>query len=363
MADNRLTRRGFLQDTGLIIGSLSLTNFEIKESFAQDTPSVYPSRKGGNKTPIIDFHTHYCPKEIYDKSPIKMPPSLATKLGDRMFNIERRLEEMDIGGIDIAVLTNPLVLEADLEICKLNNNLTAQMIEKYPDRLTGLAHIPVTGGKKALEEFHRAIKDLNLKGLGIGSWAGDNLMLDSKSMWPIYEKASELNVPIWVHPRPFKPIGYEYMKDYDFTLSLGHDFDLTFCVARLINGRVFQDFPGLKIVVAHLGGATPVLLGRLRLFQDREIWGENPSFVSIELFDQYYNKIFFDTGGFGGWINALKSSLFITRPQRILFGTDYPPEIREGKVMKRFIESIKELEIDNSARQGILGENALRILG
>lgn len=315
---------------------------------------------------IIDFHTHYIPKEVINRGSVKLPSFMTKKVGEKGYNIEKRLEDMDASGIDIGILSNPLAPETDLESCKLNNDLMAQAVRKYPDRLMGLAHIPITENGKILEEFDRAIKDLGLKGLGISSYAG-NIMLDSKIMWPIYQKASNLDVPILIHPRPLKPLGYEHMKEYDLVLSLGHEFDLTLCVFRLINGRVLENFPKLKMVISHFGGATPILIGRVRLFQDREMWGENggedESFVSLKSFDEFFNRIFFDMGGFGGWMNAVTCALTSIRTDRILFGTDYPIEIREGQHLKCYIENIYKLNIEDKEKQGILGGNARKLLG
>lgn len=311
---------------------------------------------------IIDFHTHYMPKEVIERSPVTLPPIMAKKVGDKICNIGRRLEDMDGGGIDIAILSNPLAPEMDLETCKLNNDLMAQLVSKYPDRLMGLAHISIAENEKAVEEFDRAVKDLNLKGLGINSYAGKDIMLDSKIMWPIYQKALDLNAPIFVHPRPLKPLGHEHMKEYDFAMSLGHDFDLTLCVFRLINGRVLENFPELKIVISHFGGATPILIGRVRLFQDREMWGEDESFVSLKSFDEFFGRIFFDMGGFGGCMNAVTCALTSIKADRILFGTDYPIEIREGQNLRRYIENINKLNIEDKEKKDILGENAKKLL-
>jgi predicted TIM-barrel fold metal-dependent hydrolase len=50
-------------------------------------------------------------------------------------------------------------------------------------------------------------------------------------------------------------------------------------------------------------------------------------------------------------------------PSRILYGTDYPLEIREGYTIHRFVQSIKDLPLPKDRTDGILGENARKLLG
>jgi aminocarboxymuconate-semialdehyde decarboxylase len=66
----------------------------------------------------------------------------------------------------------------------------------------------------------------------------------------------ELDVPIFVHPA-LVPTGYEHLKDYDLPRVLGREVDLTVATTRLIAGGVFDRFPELKIVMAHLAAASP----------------------------------------------------------------------------------------------------------
>src|ERR1017187_5029240 len=119
--------------------------------------------------------------------------------------VEERLEFMDQAGIDVAVLsTNPL---KTLEQAVRWNNHCALMIKQAPKRFVGLATVPPTGGKAALKELERAIKDLGLKGAHIPT-RNEGLHLDSKEMWPFYKKCAELAIPVDVHVT-LDPTGYD----------------------------------------------------------------------------------------------------------------------------------------------------------
>src|SRR5450759_2518516 len=82
----------------------------------------------------------------------------------------------------------------------------------------------------------------------------DGQPVDSRQLWPFYEKVSKLRVPIFVHPS-IKLEGFDACKaPYDLYRTIGREFDLALATFRLCAGGVMQDFPDLKFIVAHFGG-------------------------------------------------------------------------------------------------------------
>ena len=62
-------------------------------------------------------------------------------------------------------------------------------------------------------------------------------------------------------------------------------------------------------------------------------------------FDHYLrNRLVFDTAGFCGDVRSVKTSLIELSPDRIVFATDYPQEIRERKKVKAFVDGIRDLK-------------------
>jgi predicted TIM-barrel fold metal-dependent hydrolase len=76
-------------------------------------------------------------------------------------NIERRLKFMDENGIDMAALSTNYIRTFDQ--CKKWNDYCAIVVKQYPKRFVGFATVPPTGGKAALAELERAIKELGLR--------------------------------------------------------------------------------------------------------------------------------------------------------------------------------------------------------
>ena len=77
---------------------------------------------------------------------------------------------------------------------------------------------------------------------------------------------------------------------------------------------------------------------------------------------EYFSKIYVDTAGFRADIDTLKFSLTKISPNRIIFGTDYPPELPYPKEIKDFIQKINSLNVSDKDKRAILEENANSLL-
>ena len=170
-----------------------------------------------------------------------------------------------------------------------------------------------------------------------------------EDLFPFYELVEDLDKFLFIHPCLAVPAVGSF-EAFDLARAVGREFNLVMGTIRLINGGVLERFPRLKIVMSHLGGGIAALLGRVRNYQDREFWGtagdprhgKNPP----RPFDYYLDKIYFDTGGFFGHLNAVKAALLELRPGRLVFGTDYPQEFRSAEAMKGFVDGLRTLAPD-----------------
>jgi len=139
---------------------------------------------------------------------------------------------MDIAGIDMAVLSETSYTVDD---CRIVDETYAGLMKQYPDRIVGLAPCVPLMGKEALDELTRAVKDLGLRGTVI-SPQRKGIYLDSRELWPFYEKVSELAVPIFVHISP-APRGFEALNSsYNLGETMAREFDLAAAIARVCKG-------------------------------------------------------------------------------------------------------------------------------
>ena len=321
---------------------------------------------------VIDFHIHYCPEKFVKPN---LGPGGETrtifsedgKAGDcavaLRYDLPKFIEMMDHGGVDIAVLTSGAAMRRDLPDCRFTNDDIKSVVEKYPGRFLGVAHAPPLGGPEAFAELKRCRDELGYRGAVMHSVVR-GVELDDPQLYPYYEKLCELGMFVIVHPGSAE---YSPFYDYDMGRSVGREGHLAAVTGRLIEGGILDRFPELKIAMSHLGGHFYTCISRMELYQDKVFWGtkDHPrhSRRSKEPFRYYLDKMYFDTGGIQGDINPVKMALMELSPKNILYGTDYPLEIREGETIRKFISDIRQLPLPKEDIESILSGNAKALLG
>jgi predicted TIM-barrel fold metal-dependent hydrolase len=319
---------------------------------------------------VIDFQHHYIPVELAKKRGLYSATGKtmlhesglpATTMHRRLYDLDLQLDDMAQANVDTSVLSCLLGWSAPLEECRFINDDLAAVQEKYQGHFVGLAQAPILDGKTALVELRRAITDLGLRGVTITSQV-NGLSLDAPALYDFYETVCALDVPIFVHPA-LVPTGYEHLKDYDLPRVLGREVDLTVATTRLIAGGIFDRYPDLKIVMAHFGGGIAAVKDRLI--------AKGYRFGTLQKsFADYYDMVYFDMAGFEGGSIALQCALQGIRPDRLIFASDYPQDFTgvntdTGKGMtelRRYIETIRELPLEEASKEKILAGSAAKLL-
>jgi len=340
---------------------------------------------------IIDWQHHIATKESFERRGGKEDQLVwgldaegrgRGLLRNEIYRVDKHLKFMDAAGIDLAVIST---FCSTVEDCKAADDLYAKLMKDYPRRFVGLAPVAPTKGKEALDEMERAIKGLGLKGVCLSTTLEDGTLLDSHKLWPFYEKVSELKVPIFVHVS--EPQGYDalYNAPYNLAVTLVREFDLATTTARIVLSGVLVEFPDLKFVIAHMGGGISAIKERLvryiRVWDekfwawDKKFWAEIGSSHPLskpyaESFEKDFSKLYFDMAGFEGGMNAVKCALTTIAPDHLLFGTDYYPNFtgspsgaKDSIGARNYIQDIKALDLAPEAIEGILGNNAAKLLG
>jgi predicted TIM-barrel fold metal-dependent hydrolase len=319
---------------------------------------------------VIDFQHHYIPVQLAKKRGLYSETGVtmleegglrATTMHRRLYDLDLQLDDMAQAGVDLSVLSCLLGWSAPLDECRFINDDLAAIQIKYPRRFVGLAQAPILEGKTALDELRRAIGDLGLHGVTITSQVG-GFSLDSPKLYDFYETVCALKVPVFVHPA-LVPTGYKHLEDYDLPRVLGREVDLTVATTRLIAGGIFDRFPALNIVMAHFGGGIAAVKDRLV--------GKGYRFGTLKKsFDEYYDMVYFDMAGFEGGMAALHCALQGIRPERLVFASDYPQDFtgvntdtgKGMKELKNYIETIRNLPLDQKSKEKILGDTAAALL-
>jgi len=309
---------------------------------------------------IVDFQHHFTPRELVkdDVSGGKLilkydkwgAPSYTNH--ELLFDLDAHIKMMDRAGIDIAMLSCAAGMCVDLEPSKMINDKAKQAERDYPRRFIGTAHADPRGGKDAFRELARCKHELNFPGVVIQSEI-HGLQLDAPELDPFWEECQKLGLFVFVHPA-LALINGQFFDSDDLARSVGREFSLIVATIRLINGGVLDRFPALKVQMAHLSGGVASMLGRIRSYQDKDFWGTKGNAKHGRLpqkeFDYYINeRLVFDTAGFCGAVSSVKSSLVELPAKRIVFGSDYPQEIRDPEAVRRFVEGIRAMGRDGGA--------------
>ncbi|MEK6335506.1 MAG: amidohydrolase family protein [Acidobacteriota bacterium] len=333
-----------------------------------------PDNQPGIPGRRLDLHTHYYPDIYFDR--IRELPSefsfgqspsgqtIITYRGARFFgvtpamtDVALRLDDMDRVGIDVEVvsLSTPNVFFAEAqhqaEIARLVNNAYAELIATHPTRFKAFASIPMDDPDAALSELHRAVDELKLNGVILLSNIGGQ-PLTAPEYRPFFAEANRMRLCILLHP--MLPVNAEPFREYVLGPIVGFMFDTTLAVARMCFDGMLRDFPDIRWIVAHLGGAVPYLMERMD-----NGWRDFPECRTKidELPSTYLKRLYYDTVNFNSHMLMMVREMI--GADHMVMGSDYPHLL--GSI-DRAVSSVQSLEISEKEKRMIFEGTALSIL-
>jgi aminocarboxymuconate-semialdehyde decarboxylase len=239
---------------------------------------------------------------------------------ERFVVIDERINAMDARGIDVHAisLTTPMVYWASaplgLALSQAFNDAASAAHRRHPQRLVGLAMVPMQAPDLAVRELERASKLPGIKGMYLATNVNGE-ELDERKFWEVYAKCEELGWAIFLHP--VDTIGLERTKKYYLKNLCGNPYDTGIAVAHLIFGGVMDRFPKLEVNLPHAGGTFPWLIGRwdhgAKVRPELKHMKEPPS--------SYLRRFTYDTIGHDDRINA--NLVRLVGADRVTLGSDY----------------------------------------
>ena len=264
---------------------------------------------------IIDCHGHYTtsPKELElfrDRQlssladPSRRPTSLDLGVTDEQLraSVQPQLDFQTKRGTDLTIFSPRAAgmahhigsPQTSTDWARVCNDLIYRVCALFPDNFVGVCQLPQSPGaslESSVAELERCVAEFNFVGCNLnpdpsgGYWTGPPIT--DRYWYPIYEKMCELDVPAMIHVSSscnpnFHATGAHYMNG-DTTAFM-----------QLITGNLFKDFPTLRLVIPHGGGAVPYHWGRYRgLAQDMK----KPPLVEYLLKNVYFDTCVYHLAG------------------------------------------------------------------
>ena len=294
---------------------------------------------------------------------------LASPRPEVSWDVKARLEDMDISFVDIDVLYPTHVssycalndLGFENALYRAYHRWVSDFCSQAPDRLKWTLVANMRDSKTACDEIeYWANKDFNLVGVYFSPQGPNNLLLDSRSLYPIYEAAQEADLPILIHGGtarpPWSPGTFDLRGTWFLQHALGNPWSGMAAVGAMVGGGIFERFPTLRVaIVETAAGWLPSMLDR---FDSHYVL--SPQHVPhLKHFPSEVVKGGRYFHGIDTWERTLESVVQVVGEDVLLFATDWP---HGDTAWPEAVQQVVEWPgLSDSAKKKILGENAMRL--
>jgi len=324
----------------------------------------------------IDMHHHWIPEELSAvlRTRTEMPriykrddgrdhldsPIGGFPLSRGFDSIEKRLAEMDEGGVDRAVLSminlgiENMPTEQGLPLLRVYNDSVSRMCAKHPDRFSAICAVPYADMDAAVAEFERAMALPGIVGVQVPS---DGFLSKQRAeRWrPLFAAANKRHAHFLVHygrqpndPEAPKPDWSDNRTPRQGTLDM--QSRLSSNMVTFVLTDFLTEFPNVSVQSHNLGGNIPLEVERL----DHRFMISNPG---EELPSAKFARMpmVVDCNSYGP--KGIELAVAVYGADKIVFGTD-------GTLfgMEWSKKAIAEAKIPESAKRAILHDNAARCI-
>jgi aminocarboxymuconate-semialdehyde decarboxylase len=324
----------------------------------------------------IDLHSHVIPETIVQA--MRENPVYNTKIegeGDKrvfvrgktrfdlipeFYDAQAKLESMDRKGLTVSVISpGPQsffynLTDADLALstARLVNQGVAEMCAQKPDRLRGMATLPMQHPDAAIAELERVVKEYGFKAVEMGTSIGEEELADPKFR-AVLKRIQELKVVVFAHPNTQGSGGR--LDCYYLTNLIGNPLDTTIMVGKLMFSGALDELKELRMLLAHGGGFLPYQIGRFE--HGHKVRPDTAAATQtrpLEMFKQF-------------WFDALTHDPLAIRhlidrvgSERVVLGTDSPFDMGEEQPVERLaaVPGLTEKE-----REDVSYRSALALFG
>jgi aminocarboxymuconate-semialdehyde decarboxylase len=324
----------------------------------------------------IDMHAHMVPPEVVaflEREGSHFDTRIVERESKRFFLIAEtamrpindeilgtnagtaRLVVMDAELVDVEVVSCvPFVMypgvsaELGLAIAQISNDAIVAFARNAPERFVPIASVPIQVPDLAARELERAAR-LGMRGVMIPPLVNGR-GLDEPEFGVFWEAAETTGLPVFMHPFDAAPQGP--LARYNLGNFVGNPYDTGLGAVLVICGGVLERHPGLRILLAHSGGALASIIGRTTngYARSADMQRNIPRPP-----DAYLDRFWYDTIAYN--TRLLRALVDTYGADRFVVGTDYPVGTRLHPVA-----DVRALGLDPTREAMILRENAQALL-
>jgi 4-oxalmesaconate hydratase len=244
--------------------------------------------------------------------------------------------------------------QTSLQWSQTVNDVISRICTLYPQNFIPVCQLPQSPGvdpKTCIGELERCVNELGFVGCNLNPDPSDGYWTDppmtNRYWYPLYEKLVELDVPAMIHVSGscnpnFHGTGAHYLNG-----------DTTFFM-QLILGDLFKDFPTLRFIVPHGGGAVPYHWGRYRgIAQD----------AGRPAPEELMRNVWFDTCVYHQ--KGVETLVEVMGPDNVIFASEMIGAVRgiDARTGRYFDDTkpyVDALNLSEADRQTIFEGNALK---
>lgn len=307
---------------------------------------------------IIDAHTHVVPSlrvptraertagwpyivEDDGARTVMQGEKSLRRLTSPAWDVADRSTQMDRLGVATQVLLPaPFLFLYDrapavaAEFAEVQNEAIADFCAAAPERFVGFASVPLQDPERAVRTLRRAVKELGLRGVEIGTHA-HSLLLHDAALDVFFAEAEALDVPVFVHPGPLDRPDRTAHNGLAFALARPVETELA--VGSLVHGGVLERHPALRVCLAHGGGGIPALAGRMEIGWSRNTPGARAGSPSPRAL---LRRLYADTLTYDPYVLPLVERAF--GPDHLVVGSDFPFATQESPPGAAVLAALRE---------------------
>jgi aminocarboxymuconate-semialdehyde decarboxylase len=304
----------------------------------------------GNDNVVVDYQAHWYPRSCVEALAGRSAYPKAERTADGGYvylvddgvsqpqmdkltmDLEEHLARADAAGIGKLVF-GPATLS---EVLHLPAREAADLLDRvheeyaaaqraYPDRVAGLAALPMQDPAAALEVLNRAVGELGLRGVSLLT-VNEGRPLASDDTLAVFARIAELGVPVFLHPA-LRSATVDRTRTFREEVGLAWMYQTALAALQLIDSGVLDAVPGLVVVHPHLGGVLPYVAGRISPLPGSK--AEHPI--------EHYLKTRFYADTAAATPAALDLAVRAYGADRLVFATDHP--FGPMTALRRYVEN------------------------